>query len=381
MSLQRFRKTSRGRIDHWLLLAVLALAGFGLVMISSASVVLSSQYFEGNYFFVTRQALHLLIGLAGLTIFAVVDYRVWQSRASLILLVIAGLLILTHIPGIGVTVLGAQRWLAFGPVQFQPSEVVKILSILYVAAWLTARRPVLGSFTQGFFPFIVLIGLIGGLVLLQPDAGTTMVILGTVVTMYFVAGAPWPHLVAGATLGGSLLAMLILSAPYRLQRFLVFLNPSEETLGAAYHINQALLAVGAGGLLGLGFGQSKQKFLYLPEPHTDSIFAIALEELGFLRALIVLGLLLFIILRGLQVARLAPDEFGRLVAVGVTSLIAIQMVVNIGAMLGLLPLTGVTLPFVSYGGSSLVALLAGVGLLLNISRHTGIHGLAKRGQS
>jgi len=347
-------------------------------MISSSSVVLASQYYGSNYYFVTHQAVNVLIGLVGLTTFAVIDYHIWQQKAGWIAGAIVFLLILTHIPGIGVAVKGAQRWIAFGPIQFQPSEVVKLLSVLYLAAWLTARKEYISSFARGFFPFIVLLGVIGLLILLQRDAGTALVTIGAAVVMYFVAGAPWTHLLTGAVIGITAFGALILSAPYRMERFLVFLNPGKETLGAAYHINQALLAIGAGGLLGLGFGQSKQKFLYLPEPHTDSIFAIMIEELGFLRSILVVGVLLFVIYRGYRIAKLAPDEYGRLVAVGVTSLITVQMVTNIGAMLGVLPLTGVTLPFISYGGSSLVALLCGVGLLLNISRRTNIAVSAKK---
>lgn len=378
MSLARFRPHHKGRLDPWLLLAVLTLIGFGLVMISSASVVISSQQFDNNYAYVTRQLQHFSIGLIALIAGALIDYRIWKQYAFGILILIVVLLVATHVPGIGVTLQGAQRWISIGPVQFQPSELVKLLSILYFAAWFDARGDRLINFRQGFIPFVTSIGFVVLLILWQPDAGTAMVTLLTIVTMYFVAGAPWVHMVYGFVLGSSLLSLLILSAPYRLQRFLVFLNPSQETLGAAYHINQAMLAVGAGGLLGLGFGQSKQKFLYLPEPQTDSIFAIAIEELGFLRAVLILGLLIFIILRGFQIARTAADAFGKYIAVGITAWIAIQTFVNIGAMLGLIPLTGVTLPFISYGGSSLVVLMLSVGILLSISRSSSLHQQGRR---
>ncbi|MBI4022561.1 putative lipid II flippase FtsW [Candidatus Berkelbacteria bacterium] len=369
MSLAQYRRPAKFRVDGWLLVAVLLLAGLGLMMISSASVVLSSEEFGTSYVYASRQLLHVGLGIVALGVFSFIDYRVWQKAAPILLGLIFLLLFVTFLPGVGDVQQGAQRWLNLGPVQFQPSEVVKVLAILYFSAWLAGKREKLASLTHGFLPFVILLGAIALLILLQPDAGTMMVTLLTIVSMYWVAGAPWTHFLLGGVLGGGLLGILILSAPYRLERLMTFLNPSAETLGAGYHINQALLAIGAGGLFGVGFGQSKQKFLYLPEPHTDSIFAITLEELGFLRALLILAVLVFVILKGYEIAKRAPDPFGRNVAVGITSLIAIQAFINIGAMLGLVPLTGVTLPFMSYGGSSLVSLMVGVGILLNISRH------------
>lgn len=372
MPLSKFRGHGRARIDGWFLLALLLLLGFGLVMISSASVVISSERFDSNYVYVSQQLMFAGLGLVALAVMSVIDYRFWQRIAPWLLFVILGLLIAVFIPGIGNLNRGTQGWIDIGPVEFQAAEVVKLLAILFFGAWLANRGDRIASLALGFVPFVTILGLIALLIMAQPDAGTTLVLLGTIVTMYFVAGAPYLHIGLGMLLGGSLLGMLILSAPYRMQRLLVFLNPTQETLGAAYHINQALLAVGAGGLFGLGFGQSKQKFLYLPEPHTDSIFAIAIEELGFLRALLVLGLILFLVLRGYQIARRVPDTFGRYVATGITTLILIQSFVNIGAMLGLMPITGVTLPFVSYGGSSLLVLLASAGILLNISRQANL---------
>ncbi|MGI6103278.1 MAG: putative lipid II flippase FtsW [Patescibacteria group bacterium] len=368
--LARFRAPSRGRIDGWLLLAVLALLAFGLIMISSASIVLSSEQFDSNFVYTTNQLTHVGLGLVALTIGSLIDYRLWQRWAPLLLVATFVLLLMVFIPGIGDVQRGTRGWLNLGPLSFQAAEVAKVTLILYFAAWFSSRKGELQSFTAGFLPFLVLLGAIVLLIMLQPDAGTTMVIVLTIVAMYVAAGLPWTHFLAGAAAGGSLLGIFILSAPYRLQRLMTFLNPSAETLGAGYHINQAYLAIGAGGVLGLGFGQSRQKFLYLPEPHTDSIFAIAIEELGFIRVGLVLLVLLFVILRGYRIAEYAADDFGRYVAVGITSLIAIQTFVNLGAMLGLMPLTGVTLPFISYGGSSVIALMGAVGILLNVSRQT-----------
>ncbi len=330
MSLNRFRARPLGKIDSWLLLGVLTLVGFGLVMISSSSVVLSQQYFGSNYAYVAKQLAHVGIGLAALAVLSRVDYRLWQRLAPWLLGLMIVLLLATLIPGLGREVHGAQRWIAIGSVTFQPTEVVKLLAILYFSAWLTARQEHITSLVRGLLPFLTLLGLIAVLILVQPDAGTAIVTVATVISIYFINSAPWSHLAYGLLAGGGVLGALVASAPYRLERLL--------------------------------------KFLYLPEPHTDSIFAITIEELGFLRALLVLGVLLAVILRGYQIVRRSPDPFARSVATGITSLIAIQSFINIGAMLGLLPLTGVTLPFVSYGGTSLVVLMGAVGILLNISR-------------
>lgn len=370
MGLNKYRSQSKGKMDGWLLLAVLILSLFGLIMVASASVVLSHELTGSNYYFVTQQAIHLSIGIVAMAVFSMIDYRIWRKLAPITLAMTFLLLIITLIAGS--TAKGANSWLVLGSFNFQPSEVVKMLIIIYLAAWLSSRREKLNSIYTGFAPFIFLIGAIAFLIFLQPDAGTTMVILATAVIMYFVAGAPWSHLILGIVLGLSVLIPAIISKPYRLQRILVLFNPGDDTLGAAYHINQALLAVGAGGMWGLGFGNSKQKFLYLPEPHNDSIFAIAVEELGFLRAILIFLVVVLIVLRGLKIAKEVKDEFGQLLAVGISALVAIQAFVNIGAIIGIIPLTGVTLPFVSYGGTSLIMLFVSVGILLNISKYRNV---------
>jgi cell division protein FtsW len=300
-----------------------------------------------------------------------IDYRFWKKNSFWMLIITLLLLILVFVPGIGRAAGGAHRWIVIGGSWFQPSELIKLTFLIYLSAWLENRDEKIKSFWFGFIPFTFLILLIGALIMLQPDLGTTSILVLSAVTVFFVAGANPSHLVFGA--GGLLvlLTILIKASPYRQQRLLVFLNPSVDSQGAAYHINQALLAIGAGGLWGLGFGQSKQKYLYLPEAHTDSIFAIIAEELGFIRSSLVVAGYLLIGYLGFRIARNAPDRFARFLAVGITSWIVFQAFINIAAMLNLLPLTGVPLPFVSYGGSSLIILLAGVGIMLNISKHTG----------
>jgi len=368
MALDRFRQKSHQRIDFWLMLMVLGLLAFGLIMVSSASVVVAYKDYGSNNYFLVRQLWAALAGIGAMVVFTMIDYRIWQRYATQIGVAMLVFLALPHIPGVGSVANGAQRWITIAGISLQLSEPVKLLSILYLGAWLTAREKVMNNIKETFVPFMIGLVVIVGAILLQPDAGTAIT-LGIVLTgMYFLGGAKPLHLgyLFAAAVAG---LFLILQSPYRAQRLLVFLNPNASTLGAGYHINQALLAIGSGGWFGLGFGQSVQKYLFLPEVQTDSIFAVATEELGFLRMTAILAIYGAVVLRGYRIARLAPDRFGQLVAFGITTLLAVQALVNIGAMLGVMPLTGVTLPLMSYGGSSLISTLAGIGVLLSISKH------------
>lgn len=356
------------KIDIWLALAVFGLAVFGLVMISSASVVASWEKFGHNNYYVAHQAWSLAVGIIIWAIMVNIDYRVWRKYATVMLVITLLLLVGVFIPGISKQLGGAHRWISFGPIFFQPSEIAKLTFILYLAAWLERKGEGVKNFQTGFIPFAAILGFVAFLIIKEPDMGTMSILAVSSIAMFFVAGSSILHL---GGLGISVLALgwiLIKSAPYRLQRFLTFLNPSENTLGSGYHINQALIGIGSGGLWGLGFGQSKQKYLYLPQAHTDSIFAIIAEEFGFIRTTIVILVFLFVIVRGFIIASKAPDVFSRLAAIGITTWIMFQSFVNIGAMLGVLPLTGLPLPFVSYGGSSLIVLFAAMGILLNISK-------------
>ncbi|MFZ2299954.1 MAG: putative peptidoglycan glycosyltransferase FtsW, partial [Candidatus Moraniibacteriota bacterium] len=265
---------------------------------------------------------------------------------------------------------GAARWVEIGPVSFQPSEVMKLSIILYLAAWLSSKgKTKAADFFEGFVPFLAILSIVGFLIIKQPDTGTLGLIFLISLSIFFASGANLLHMASLFFGGLAFLAILIKIAPYRLQRFLVFVNPEYDPQGSGYHVTQALLAIGAGGVFGAGLGQSRQKFNYLPEPVTDSIFAILGEEFGLIGTVIVVMLFLFVAWRGLRIARLAPDEFGRLVAVGIVSWIVFQAFINMGAISGLIPLTGIPLPFISYGGTSLAVLLASVGILLNISKH------------
>lgn len=350
------------KIDWLLFVATLFVCFLGLLFIFEASSVSAVRNFGDKYHFLRDQATWFVLGLGIMTCFSFFDYhRLYHLALPLIALTIV-LLFLVFIPGLGVKALGAHRWLNIGPISVQPAEMAKLALAIYLSAWFTYKE-------KGRLPaFIILTSIVVGLVVAEPDLGTAVIICLTALIVYFLSGAPlWQFfLLAPATfLGGLGLAIF---SPYRLRRLLTFLNPSVDPLGASYHIRQVLLALGSGGIWGLGLGKSRQKFEYLPEAMTDSIFAIIGEELGFIGALIVILIFLFIVWRAVRIALLAPDRFGQLLAFGIACWIGIQAAINLGAMVALFPLTGVPLPFLSYGGSNLVVTLAGVGILLNISK-------------
>jgi len=356
--------------DYILALAVFLLSLFGIVMVYSASTVVAQENFGSSYYFVLHQIRSLVVGLLLMISVYFVDYRFWRKIALPLFLVNIILLLAVFLPGIGKSFGGAHRWIGIGSYLFQPSELIKLTFLIYFASWLEKKGSEVRHFSAGFLPFVILMIILGILIMGQPDLGTLSVIAITAVIVYFISGARYKHIAAIVAGTIALLLILIKVEPYRMQRFLVFLNPSNQTLGAAYHINQALLAIGSGGLWGLGFGQSKQKYLYLPQAHTDSIFAIIAEELGFIRASLVLAAYIFISFRGYKIAREAPDNFSKYLACGITTWIVVQALINIGAMLNIVPLTGIPLPFISYGGSSLIINLTAIGILLNISKYS-----------
>ena len=358
-----------GTVDKQLLSVVLTLLGVGLLAISSAGVFYGQSRFGSPYYFLQRQFFFgVLPGLAALWFFARVDYHVWRRFSLPFFLITLVCLVLIFIPGLGNKIYGASRWLQIGAFSFQPSEMAKLSVILYLSAWLARQgHKQVSDFYEGLVPFLVILALLAFLIIKQPDTGTLGLIFFIAFSIFFTAGARLSHL--GLIIGGAaaFLAALIAVEPYRLQRFTVFMDPTRDPQGFGYQINQALLAIGSGGWFGLGLGHSRQKFNYLPEPVTDSIFAIFSEEVGFIGALVFIGLFIWLAIRGLRAARRAPDEFGRLTATGITAWIVCQAFINIAAITALIPLTGIPLPFVSYGGTSLVFLLAASGILLNIS--------------
>jgi cell division protein FtsW len=280
------------------------------------------------------------------------------------------LLVLVLIPGVGLVRGGASSWLGVGAFSIQPSEFTKVALILFLAKYLSEHQSKLPSFRKGLVPSFMPVLLAFGLIILQPDLGTDMVLVLTCVIMIFIAGARIKHFVAMGSIGLLGFIGLIISAPYRLKRLTGFIDPWQDPKDSGFQITQSLLAIGPGGLLGFGLGQSRQKYQYLPEPQTDFIFSIVSEELGFIGATFVLVLFCLLLWRGILIAIKAPDLFGTLLAVGITGMIAIQIMINIAVVTGLIPVTGITLPFLSYGGSSLTLMLVSIGILLNVSNHT-----------
>lgn len=364
------RRSGLGKIDYTILLLVIILVVIGLLAVSSASVVLSFDRFGNNFYYLRNQLIFAVVGLVAMAFTAMVDYRFWRKMAYPLMLVTLFLLVAVLIPGIGRELGGARAWIYIGPFNFQPAEMVKLTFLLYLAAWLENQGEGIRHWQSGFVPFLTILGVLALLIMMQPDLGTLTIIIAIAAAMFFAAGSSFSQIGVSAAGIVGIFLLLIKVAPYRLQRFLTFLEPDKDCLGAGYQICQSLLGIGTGGWWGLGFGQSRQKYLYLPQAHTDSIFVIMVEELGFIRTAIIVLLFLVIGWRGYKIAQHAPDMFGRLVAVGITSWIIFQTFVNIGANLSLIPLTGVTLPFISSGGSSLIITLAAVGVLLNISKQS-----------
>lgn len=368
--------------DYKLILLLGFFVVFGLIILSSTTAVIAYQNFGDSYYFVKKQLLFgVLPGLFLGLLFSVIPYRMWRKIALFLLLLSIGLLGAVFIPGLGSTLnTGSNSWLVIYGISVQPSEIVKLTFLLYLASWLERRgEDGVKDVSYGFLPFLLLLGTVMGLMILQPDIGTMTIIVFIALSVYFVAGARLKHLLAIGVLGAAIFAFLVQTAPYRLARFMIFLNPEFDPQGIGYHTNQALLAIGSGGLWGRGFGQSRQKFNYLPEVTSDSIFPIMAEELGFLVSSIFLFFLLFFAYRGFSIAKRSPDAFGRFVAVGITSWLIFQSIMNIGSMVGVLPMTGVPLPFLSYGGTAMMINLAAVGILLNITKYTRSSYVTKRG--
>lgn len=358
--------------DYFLLGIIGFILLFGLVVLSSASSVISYQKFGSTYYLLLHQiTLGVLPGIFLFYIFFRIDYHFWKKWSLIILFANILLLIAVFIPSVGASYGRARSWINIGNFSLQPSEIIKLTLTIYLAAWFSIKsKEELQHFRIGFIPFVALLALVLGLVVLQPDIGTTAIIVVIALTIFFVAGGKILHIILFGVGGLTFLTLLILQAPYRFNRLLVFLHPELDPEGIGYHINQAILAVGSGGWFGRGFGQSIQKFAYLPEVTGDSIFAIIGEEIGFVFSALLIILFIVLMIKGFNLAKRAPDQFGRYLVVGIITWIIFQAFINIAAMIGLAPLTGVPLPFISYGGTSLMTLLAAAGLLTNISKQT-----------
>lgn len=360
---------SSGKPDYILILTIFTLIIIGLISLSSASAVLSYEKFGQNYYYFTHQLIYgVIFGLIAFFITSKIDYHKWKKLAVLMLFLTLILLVVVFIPGLNLEYGGAKRWISIGFLTLQPTELAKLTFLLYLATWIDKRQKGIKDWKYSFVPFVSILAVIGFLILLQPDVGTLSVIVVTAITVYFIAGARLTHLALLGASGIGLFFILVKIAPYRMARLTVFLNPELDPQGIGYQINQALLAVGSGGLFGRGLGKSIQKYNYLPEASGDSIFAIMAEELGFIRILLIIGLFVLFAYKGFTIAKKAPDLYGRLIAIGVTTWISFQAFVNIAAIIGLVPLTGIPLPLVSYGGSALLFSLAALGILVNISK-------------
>ncbi|MBD2846290.1 stage V sporulation protein E [Paenibacillus sp. IB182496] len=361
---------ARSAPDLWMILSILLILSIGLVMVYSASAVLSFNEFGDAFYYVKRQLLFAVLGVAAMFVTMNTDYWVWKKASKPALLVCFLLLLLVLIPGIGVVRGGARSWLGISSLGIQPSEFMKLAMVVFLAKLLSERQEQISTFAKGLLPPLAIMGTAFGLIMLQPDLGTGTVMVGASLLVIYAAGARIRHLGSLALLGVAGLVGLILAAPYRLQRITAFLDPWQDPLGAGYQSIQSLYAIGPGGLVGLGLGMSRQKYNYLPEPQTDFIFSIVAEELGFIGGAAVIVLFLILVWRGMRAAIMAPDTFGSLLAVGITGIIAVQVLINIGVVIGMMPVTGITLPLISYGGSSLTLLLTALGILLNISRYS-----------
>lgn len=357
--------------DYFLIAIITIICFFGLIILSSASVVVSFEKFGQADYLIKHQIFFGLIpGLILLFFTSRINYQQWKKYALLLLIFNIILLLFVFVPGLGESYNWARSWISIFGFSVQPSEIVKLTFILYLAAWLEKRKKEITHFFYGFLPFLIFLSIISLLIVLQPDVGTLSIIVLIGLVIYFAAGAKIWHLGLIGLSGMSIFFWLIKIAPYRLARFSVFLNPELDPQGIGYHLKQALLAIGSGGIFGRGLGFSRQKYLYLPEVIGDSIFAVLAEELGFIITICLVILFLILMLRGFRLAKLAPDDFARLTVVGIISWFIFQTIINIAAMVGFLPLTGLPLPFISYGGTSLAVSLAAVGILINISKQS-----------
>ena len=358
-------------IDKKLLFVICILIVFGLIMIASAGIGYSRTRFGDSYYFFKRQLFYGVIpGIFLMYLAQKIDYKFWKKISFPLFHASLFFLIMVFVPGLGSEIYGASRWLKLGPFSFQPGEILKLSVVIYLAAWLESRAERVKDFFEGLVPFLAIVGLVSFLLIKQPDIGTLGVIILVAISIFFVSGARMSHIFFIGLAGAGSLAVLIKMETYRINRFLVFLHPELDPQGIGYQINQALLAIGSGGFFGIGLGHSLQKFNYLPEPTGDSIFAIIGEEMGFIGAVFLIALFVYLAARGLKIARRAPDRFSRLIAVGIVSWIIFQAFINIAAISGLVPLTGIPLPFISYGGTSIIFLMIAAGILLNISKHT-----------
>lgn len=351
----------RKKSDKSLFFLAIILTLLGLVVIADVSAPLAQASFGDSFYFVKQQALWAVIGIVVLVISSNIHHSFWKRLAPIVFFFSIISLIVVLVPGVGSKFLGARRWIILGPVNFQPSEFVKLSLALILAYFYDKNLP--------YYVYIIAIGLVGGLIMGQPDLGTTIVVATIGLTQLFLAGISLPLLLGVLGGGGLVGGLLIMLSDYRRQRLLTYLKMAGDPLAENYHVRQILIALGSGGLFGVGLGASRQKYLFLPETATDSVFAVVAEEVGFVGGAILICLLTFFVLKAIKIAKNAPDRFSSLLAAGIAAWLGGQSLLNLASMTSLVPLTGIPLPFFSYGGSSLVMILFGVGVLVNISKY------------
>ena len=357
------------KMDISLFIAVIVLAVFGLFMIYSASSIWAEYKFQDSFYYMKRQFIFLVIGIILMVATSKVDYNIYYEKSNKILITCLILLILVLIPGIGSVRNGSRSWFGIASFGIQPSEAAKLGLIIFASKYLSNSSKFIKSYKQGVFPILGVVFLFFGLIMLQPDLGTGMIIVVSIISLLFIAGVNMKFFNGGGVLGVIGVIILILIAPYRMDRITSFVDPWKDPLGTGFQIIQSLYAIGPGGLLGTGFLKSIQKQFYLPEPQTDFIFSIIAEEFGIVGAIFVAGLFLFIIYRGLKISLDCKDSFAKYLSFGMTFQLAFQAMMNLMVVIGMIPVTGVTLPFLSYGGSSLLITMFGIGIILNISRY------------
>ncbi|HUE86744.1 MAG TPA: putative lipid II flippase FtsW [Vicinamibacterales bacterium] len=357
------------RSDKWLFLATLALVCVSVVMVYSASALVALERYQQPYLFVTKQVMWAMLGLAVLSIVMRIDYRTYRNETLIWTLVgIVGFLLVAVL--FSEPINGSRRWFSIGPLGIQPSEFAKLVAIVFTASVLERRMHRVNELNYSLLPIAIVIGGLVGLILIEPDLGTAVSLLAVIGLMVFVAGISYRYIIGAVLLALPALYVLVWSAEYRRRRLLAFLDPWADPLGDGFQVIQSMIAIGTGGVTGKGVMAGVQKLFYLPEPHTDFIFAVLSEELGLVGATVIVACFSVIAWRGLRAAAQAPDPFGAFLAIGLTMMIVLQAFVNISVVMGLLPTKGITLPLVSSGGSSLLVNLLAIGVLLNVSQHS-----------
>ena len=358
-------------MEKRLLLITLILLAFGLIILSSAGIIEGGKKFGDSYYYLKKQVLYgVLPGLILFFLFSKINYGLWKKVSFLVLFVSLLAMVLVFVPDIGIGLKGANRWVSLWGLSFQPSEILKLAMVVYLAAWFSSRDERNKNWSYSVAPFFVVISFIGLLLAMQPDVGTLAVVIVIALGIYFAAGSSMKHLFAIAAIFIVAIAGLIFIEPYRINRIKTFLDPSVDPRGISYQLNQSLIAIGSGGIWGKGYSDSTQKKGFLPEVINDSIFAVVVEELGFVGAMVLIGLFIFLSYTLVSIARNTSDKFGRLFVVGMSTWIVGQAFINIAAVSGLAPLTGIPLPFVSHGGTAVIALMAGLGIVSNIAKRS-----------